>query len=202
MQLHHVEPIVQVTAKAAAQDLLFQVPIRSGDDPGLDHNRTGGTNRNHLTFLDRAQELHLGRGTHLPDLVEEERPRPSRDQEAILVLHRSREGPFHVTEELALQQALRQRSTVDREEGLLRAVRPGVDITRDDLFACSALPREKNRRTGRGHGLGQLQDLHESGCSSDRPVGPRTAATPDHLLEPSVFHLQLARLSRSPAYRK
>ena len=102
------------------------------------------------------------RGGHLADLVEEEGAAPRRREESLLVAHRAGEGALHVAEQLALQQALRQRAAVDREE---RALGPGgqlVDVARDDFLAGAALALDQHRRVGGRHLLGELEHVDEA----------------------------------------
>src|SRR4029434_4268218 len=70
----------------------------------------------HLAVLEHAQELPLQRKTHVPDLVEKERPSARLLEQAALGGVRARERAAHVAEQLALEQTLGQRGAVDRQE--------------------------------------------------------------------------------------
>src|SRR5207249_11160910 len=102
-----------------------------------------------LAFLQDAQELRLQRRRGFRDLVEEERPAVRDFEEALPVGDGAGEGAAPVAEELALEDALRERRTVDRHEEPVAARARGVDRARDELLSCAGLALEEDRR-GRG----------------------------------------------------
>jgi hypothetical protein len=55
----NVEAIIEVGAEAAFLDLERQVAVGRGDDPHVDLDRPGRADRDHLAFLQRAQQLGL-----------------------------------------------------------------------------------------------------------------------------------------------
>ena len=87
-------------------------------------------------LLEHAQQLHLQRQRQLADLVEEERAAVGRLEETRLVADGAGEGALHVAEELGLEQVLRDRRAVDRDEGARSARSLSAWIAR----ATSSLP--------------------------------------------------------------
>ena len=122
-----------------------------------------------LALLEHAQQLHLQRRRHLADLVEEEAPAARRGEEALLVPDGAGEGSLHVPEQLALEQVLRQRAAVDRQERPVGPAGQVVDVPGDDLLAGAALALDQHRRVGRRHVLGELEHLDEALGLPDRP---------------------------------
>src|SRR5690606_36112017 len=102
--------VVEVAAKRAPPDLLLEVAVGRGYDADVDADRLGRTDGYDLALLQRAQELDLQRRRHLGDLVEEERTPACRDEQPVLVAHRPGEAALDVTEQLGLEQVLRQRA--------------------------------------------------------------------------------------------
>src|SRR5437763_11961092 len=86
---------------------------------------------------------------------------------------RAREGTLLVPEELALDEALRDRAAVDLQEGRLRALRAGMDPPREELLARPRLAEEEDRRVVRRHEVGALEDREHAGAPGDDLVGAR-----------------------------
>ena len=74
-----------------------------------------------LAALQRAQELHLERGRHLGDLVQEQRAAVGLLEQAELADGGAGERAPHVAEELRLEQRLGHRAAVDGHEAGARA---------------------------------------------------------------------------------
>jgi hypothetical protein len=70
----------------------------------------------HFLLLQDAEKLSLQGGRHITDFVEEQRSALSGLKQARLVAARVGKRPPPVTEELALQQRLRNRGTIHREK--------------------------------------------------------------------------------------
>ena len=111
-----VEPVIEVLAEAAGGDLLAEAPVGRGDDAHVDGERAGAADALDFAGLDRAQQLGLGLEREVADLVEEQRAAVGQLEPALLALHRAGERPALVAEQLALDQVLRDRRTVDLDE--------------------------------------------------------------------------------------
>ena len=70
MDGHHVEPIIQVFAKAVASATSSQVPIARGDHPRVDKERLRVADPLEFALLQHAQQLDLQLGRGGIDLVE------------------------------------------------------------------------------------------------------------------------------------
>ena len=69
------------------------------------------------------------------------------------------ERAAHVAEQLGLEQRLRQRAAVERDERLLAPQRVEVDRPRDELLAGARLARHQDRAVGARDGLDHLEHL-------------------------------------------
>ena len=79
-QADHVQPVVEVLAKAALFDHSRQIAIGGGEDTNLDGNAVRSTHRPNLFFLQGAQQLGLQIEGQLADLVEKHGPAIGRGQ--------------------------------------------------------------------------------------------------------------------------
>jgi hypothetical protein len=104
-------------------------------------------------LLQHPQQLALCGRRQLADLVQEHGPAFGELELAQAPPRRAREGPTLVAEKLALEQGVRDRGAVDRDEWPLPPRGEHVDGAGEELLARSALSLEKNRRVGRGHAL-------------------------------------------------
>ncbi len=79
----------------------------------------GPTTLARMWILEHLQELDLHRYRHLADLVQKQcAVRAAALEYALVVVDRTREGPFTVAEQLGLDQCFRKLRQVDRDEAL------------------------------------------------------------------------------------
>src|SRR5690606_30866413 len=120
-----------------------EVAIRRGDDPRGNRHGPAAAEPHHLTVFEHPQQLGLRRQRQLADLVEEERAVAGVFERAPPQAIGAGERATLVAEELALDELLRQRGTIDRDERRLRAWAQAVQLARHELFARSALARDE-----------------------------------------------------------
>ena len=99
-----VDPVVEVLTEAPLRDLLFDVLVGRGDDPNVHSDQLVAPDPLQLPLLQDPQKLRLHLGSGVPDLVHEQRAGVRLLELALAGLHRRRERPLLVTEELALDQ--------------------------------------------------------------------------------------------------
>ena len=118
-------------------------------------------------------------------------PRFASSKSPLLVRHRAGEGALLVTEQLGLEQVLRQRAAVDRDEWLMLPVAVEMQRARDQFLAGAAFALDQNRAVGVGDLVDQIVNLLH------------LLARADDVLEP-VFVLELLpqiRFSRSADWK-
>src|SRR5206468_2163741 len=91
-------------------------------------------------------ELGLHADGHLADLVEKQRPAVRLQEQALARRPRIRERSLDVPEQLALEQGLRDRRAIDRDEGAGGEATTLVNRASDQLFAGAALAGDQERR--------------------------------------------------------
>src|SRR5262249_54237219 len=121
------ESIEQIFAEEAGRRAGAQVAVRRGDDPNVDRPLACRPEGTHASTFDDVEELALERGHHVTDLIEEEGPAIRFDEETGPARRGAGEGAFDHAEELALEQVLRDRGAVDRDERSRSARAPRVE---------------------------------------------------------------------------
>ncbi len=145
------------------------------------------THRGDLLLLQNAEHLRLQRQRKLADLVEEERASVCASEAPDARRSGPGEGPFDVSEELALDEVLRDRGAVHRDEGALGAGAGVVKGACHELLARSALARDQDRAVGVTHALDDPEDPHQGrvvaqypGRIASPPLGDPTGIVVGH----------------------
>ena len=116
------------------------------------------------------EKLRLERSGSLVDLVQEDGAVAGCREVPDAIAVRSRERPLLVTEQLGLEQVLRDRAAVDRGERLVHP-RPGVvNDPRDGALARARLAFEHDRLIDVSEVPGQFEDVEHCGGGGDEGV--------------------------------
>ena len=92
--------------------------MRRRDDAHVDAPQARVADAARLALLQHSQQLHLQQRARVPDLVEEQRAALGRIEEPGTIAHRPGERPARVPEQLALDQAVRRRAAIVRDEAV------------------------------------------------------------------------------------
>ena len=111
----HVQP-VEIFAELAGLDGLHRVHVGRRDHPHVHRLLLAAAQPPERALLQHAQQLDLGGRHHLGNLVEEQRAAMRELEHAGPAIVRAGEGALLMSEDLALQQRLGNRRTVDRDE--------------------------------------------------------------------------------------
>ena len=115
------------------------------------------------------------------------------------------ERPADVAKKLALEERLRDRGAVDRDEGMGGARPVPMKAARDQLLPRSALALEKDRDVGAGRAIDPLEDGEHRGAPTDdariivleavgRRLEPRTLGLSERKSEKLGFALGRGRV--------
>src|SRR5262249_23654157 len=141
----HVEAVVQVLAKFPSLDSFLEVAIRRRDhayiDPAID---AIGSDALNFACFEEAEEQGLHPQRHIPELVEEQRPVIGERGKSGLVAIRTREAAAHVTEQLALEESIRQARAVDRDEIARAPAAELVNQACNDFLAYAGFADNEN----------------------------------------------------------
>ena len=110
------EAIEEILSEPPLVHVLREVAIRGRDDSRIELPLAIFADASDLVLLERAKELHLQGQRHLADLVEEQCALVGCLEQTGTVLDRAGERAARVTEQLALEERLWQRTAVDRDE--------------------------------------------------------------------------------------
>ena len=186
---HDVQPVEEILAETPLRDELLEVPVRRRDDSHVHMDRALAPQALELALLEHPQELHLGRGRKIADLVQEERAAVGLLEPSGLRLHRAGEGAPFVTEELAFQEGFGNGRGAHGHERASGAGAMPMNGASDQLLARARLARDEDRRLGAGDLADQLENFAHRRMLSDesrRVVIPRR-----RWLAPQPLHLAL-----------
>jgi hypothetical protein len=145
----------------------------------------------HLALLERAKELGLHVDGQLADLVEKERSAVRLLEEADARGLRIGERAAGVTEELALEERVRDGRAVDGDERAFAALALVVDGARDELLTGSGFAVDEHRRVAVADAIDEIGDLAHGGAAADDQALVRVASGAQHadlLAEAAVLH--------------
>ena len=154
----------------------LEIDVGRGDDAHVDDLDRVAADRLHLAGLERAEQLHLRAGGQVSDLVEEQRAAVRGLEETGARADCARERAARVTEELALDELLRDRRAVHGDHRLAGASRAVVDRARDELLARAALAEHENRRVRGRDALDASIDVAHRRAAADHLAGGRSRA--------------------------
>src|SRR4030042_592593 len=103
----HIEPVIEVFAKTSFADLLFQFFVGRSNDSHVQLYLLLAPDSAHLLFLNRAQEFCLRIQGEISHLIQKKGTSVCLFNEPYVACHGSCESPFFMSEEFALEQALR-----------------------------------------------------------------------------------------------
>ena len=101
--------------------------VRSRDDPNIDSYRPAASNGQHLSSFDNSEELGLRIWAHRIDLIKEEGPTVRLNQMSLIRVHGICKRAAFVSKQFGLDEAVRDRGTVDSDERMVSA--PSAEST-------------------------------------------------------------------------
>ncbi len=112
----HVQAIEEICSEGAAIDSGLEIRVRGGDEADVHVAWFVFADAADLARLQRTQQFRLEGGRHRPDFVQEQCSRVCVLDEPHPAAGRTRECPPDVTKELVLEQRVRERGAVQRNE--------------------------------------------------------------------------------------
>src|SRR5439155_21981979 len=126
-------------AELSLGDEAWQIAVGGCDHAHVHFRRLRIAHPLELAFLQDAQQLHLQRGAHGPDLVEKERALVRLLEAALSIAEGAGERAAHVAEELRFEQVFWNRAAVEGDETLFAARAVVMDRASDNFFARPGL---------------------------------------------------------------
>src|SRR5204863_5207762 len=128
------QPVIEILTKPTFTDRDQQRLVGRGNDRHVGGLAPGGAEPPHAALLENGEELGLETAWQQADLVEKQRPAVGHVKEARFRLARVREGAALVAEELGFEQRLRDRRTVEVDEGTVPTRTCAVHEPRQQSF--------------------------------------------------------------------
>ena len=151
------EAVVEILPEDALGHQALEIPVRRRDHTHVHGDGLRPPDPLERPLLQYPEELALQGVGHLTDFVKEQGTSMRQLEAPPPLAHGPGEGPFLVTEQLALQQGLGQGGAVHGDEGLLGPRTPVMDGPRHQLLSRPRLARYKDRRVRGRHRASQLQ---------------------------------------------
>ena len=127
--------------------------------------------------FEEAQQLHLDVLVEFAEFVEEQGAAVGDLEEALVVAVGAGERPLLVAEQLALDEVLRQRPAVDRDERHVGPLALRVERAGDDFLAGAGLAGDQHAAVGRADAVDELLHGQHRRAAADQPAGPSAACT-------------------------
>src|SRR5262245_54941874 len=169
------DPIEEVRAEGPAGRCLPQIPVGRGDEANVDAPGLAASHRRVLAELEHAQELRLQGQAELADLVDEQSAGVREGEDAVLGLDGAGEGASHVSEELALHEAVGDGRAVQRDERPYATGSGIVDGPRHQLLPGAVLTVDVDVGVRLGGARGRGEDLAHGRRYSDQMAEDRLA---------------------------
>src|SRR5467141_511237 len=180
-----VQTVIDSLAEPASPHLSLEGHVGGGDDPRRHSDRPLAAERLDLSFLQCTQELRLRGEGKVDNLIEKKASALCQLEPPLLSLMGPRERALLITEELRLDQGVRDRAAVDSDKWLLASGTQLMDRASDELLASAGLALDENSQRGVGHLLDLLDNLHH--------LAVRAHQEPQGALDDLVRLPQLAR---------
>ena len=168
-----VEPEEQVLPEVAVGHRILQPAIGGRDDPHVHPLRALGAEPLQLAGLERAEQLGLGFGAEIADLVEEQRPLVRQLEPAEPALGGAGERAPLVPEHLGLDEVPRDGGAVDGDERARRPAARPVDRRGRQLLPGAALAGEEDAGLGGRDPGHQGPDLRHGRALTHQRRAPR-----------------------------
>ena len=139
IQLHHVQPVVQVSTELAFVAELLQVSLGGGDNANIHILHLIAAQALHTLFFEHPQQLYLQGHGHAFQLIQEQSALVRILDFSDAALFRTGKGTGFVTEKLALDQILGHSTTVDSNEVVSASGAVLVDIAGQGILPRTGL---------------------------------------------------------------
>ena len=139
-----IEAIEQVFAEPPGLDLGCQMAVGAGDHPHIDTDRAGRAQRQHLAFLQGAQQLGLQGQRQFADFVEQQRALVRRTEQALARFGCARERALAMAEQQRFQHRFGHGGAIDRDKRAIAARGKVVDKARQHFLAGAGRPFEQD----------------------------------------------------------
>lgn len=141
--MEDLQPVEEVLPKARLFYERKEILVGGRDQPDIDVLPLGAAERLHLMILENAKELRLHGNRHIADFIEQERASVRFAKASRMIREGAREGAFHMSEELALEQFGGNGRAIDGDKGPVRSRPVSVEGPSHQFFSCPGFPGDQ-----------------------------------------------------------
>lgn len=149
VQMHRLEPIVEVFAERTLPHFVGKIAIGCSDDANVNFDDLRRTKPGKLTAFEHTEEFDLRADGHFADLIEEDCACVGNLEESFPLLDRTGECAFLMAEQLRFKQRLWYRSAVDTDEWCFPAWAEAVNRAREYILPRSRFTGDENGQVRR-----------------------------------------------------
>ena len=174
--------------------------MRRTDHPHIHFNRSRPAQSLDSPILQRAQHLRLCHRTHVPNLIQKNRPSRSQLEFSFTLLRRARECPLLVSKQLRLDQIFRQCRAIHGNKRFPSPRRPRVNLLRQQILPGSAFAKNQHGCIAGRHPVSHLKNtLHRRRRAKHPPKLPvrHKLAPQSRVLNAQLLNLQNIRHPRT-----
>src|SRR5262249_37489186 len=142
---HHAKPVIQILPEPAVADGLLEVDVRRRQNPGIDGDCLLSTQTMDFMILQKPQQFDLQTKRYVSNLIQEQRAALCAFNTSLALLRSPSECPFLIAEQLTFKERIRNRPTVDRNEGFLFPGTLVMDRPGNQLLPRTAFPGDQHR---------------------------------------------------------
>ena len=164
-----INPIEQVLAKFSLCHLARQILVCCADDAHVHLYRSTSADALDNLVLQKAQQFDLQRVRQVANFVEKERATMGRFDLTDRLTDRARKSAAFVAEQLALQQRLRDRRAIDRDERLVGSRTQLMKRMCQEFFAGPTLAQDQDWDIGRREFFNAAAELQHVLVAGDDP---------------------------------
>src|SRR5271170_2797197 len=158
MNRYHMNSVIEILAEPSRASHLLQRLVRRADEPEIDLSQCASAKPLHLMVLQHAQQLGLERQRKRRNLVQEKRASMRQLNLAWPRLRRSGKGPTLTSEQLRLDQVLRQSRAIEANVRLVRSPAERDNRPRCQLLARATLSPDEHVDVAVGNLLDRVVD--------------------------------------------
>ena len=162
LQLHYVQPIIQILSESSLFHFLTQVLIGRRDQSKIHFYGAVSADTHEFMFLQDTQEFHLRHQRKLSYFVQKDRSAFRKFKVSFFSLRGSGKTSFLIAEQFALDQTLRDSSAVHLDKRLFVAAL-FIDLSGKNFFARPGFPDDQHRNIRFGNLFDLLQDKADLG---------------------------------------
>src|SRR5581483_8951807 len=186
--VEHIQPVKQIRSKLPLLYQLLQILVCSRYAAKVHLDDLVPTNATDLALLQNPQQISLSFQRDVAYLVEEDRSTLSNFKFSLLAILRPGKRTFFVAEELAFEEGLGERATMNYHQGMEAPRAAGMNGPCNQFFASAALASDQHGGIRGSYGLDRLKHLAHRRTVADQLSRPRRFS--NRLLQPLVLLLR------------